>query len=428
MVGFDLPARHRRRLAREAVDLGRALFTQALIQALTALSGILIVRALDPREYAYYTIAAAAITAMAALSNGGILEGMSAAGARKPTDPNRLAALVETATSLRTTLALAIGLPIAVSAILMLAWNGAPIGTIIPLVLAVVLVNLGELSWSVLYLVPWLGRRIPELQMVELQGSLARFAACAILPLCAPRADLAVLCAAVGFGVQIHLLRRRRLVPQPTQPVVPDPALRRELVSVLRRQWPNEINTLVQSQIVLWLLTACAGAADVAAFGALGRITIVFGIILQALHRTMLGRYAGLQSRGTALRVYAAVIGAFLLLAAVPLSLFIAFPRPVLHLFGHHYIHLVDEFRLFAIYALLSSLATLTLWLNSTRAWIMPAAFRIAYQSASLLGFVLLFGAGSLSGVLMAGIAVNLMLIAANFAYTLSRLREMAPA
>ena len=68
--------------------------------------------------------------------------------------------------------------------------------------------------------------------------------------------------------------------------------MRVEIAGVLRRQWLNDLNALAQGQLSLWLLTAFAGAADVAAFGALGRITIVFTIILQALHRTMLSRYA----------------------------------------------------------------------------------------------------------------------------------------
>jgi O-antigen/teichoic acid export membrane protein len=416
------------RILREALGLGRALINQSLIQALMAVSGILVVRYLGTREYAFYTIAAAAITAMAALSNGGILDGMSAIGGRNPDDESHLSRLIGTALSLRNLSALILAVPIGAVSVWMLARNGAPLGTVVPLIIAVGLVNLAELHYSVLHLVPWLRRRIDELQAVELKGAIVRFLGCALIPWLIPRADVAVACAAAGIGFQIYMLRRDALVPPGYATALPEPQMKREMIDVLRRQWPNDLNALAQSQVSLWLLTSFSTVASVAAFGALGRVTIVFTVIMATLHRTMLSRYVGLTDRRRAVQVYATVISVFLALALVPFGIFMIYPEQILSLFGSEYVGLSHEFRLFAINSFLGALAMLTLWLNSTRAWIMPSGFRVLYQTGCLVVLVLWFGPTTLRGVIHAGIGVNLMLIAANVWYSAMRFRAMEPA
>jgi O-antigen/teichoic acid export membrane protein len=426
VVGLELSVSRKQRIFREAFGLGRALAVQGLVQVLTAGSGILIVRALSTGQYAYYTIGAAAITAMAALSNGGILDGMAALGARNLHDSARLGALTRAALSLRFLLALALALPILASTVWMLLRNGAPVQVIVPLVLSVGLVSLGELNYSVLHLIPWLHGRIEQLQTIELQGALARFLGCAVVPLLVPRADLAVLCAASAFALQVWLLRRDLAPEPPSADSRLEPQFRRDILAVLRQQWLNDLNGLAQSQVSLWLLTAFASATDVAAFGALGRITVVFTVILQALHRTLLSRYAVLQDRRRAIHLYAVVVLVFVAVAASPLVLFLEAPKWVLRIFGPNYLELTGEFRLVCINVMLATLATLTSWLNTTRAWIMPSTFRILYQTGFLLLFVTVFGATTLTGVLLAGIGVNLMLVLANIGYSLARFRQMA--
>jgi hypothetical protein len=413
------------RLGREVVSVLRALVQQSVIQLLMALSGIVVVRYLGTEEYAFYTIAAAAITAMAALSNGGILDGMTAIGARHAQDEGRLAQLVSTALALRNHVALLLAVPIAGLSVWMLAREGASFGTVLPLVVATALVNLAELHYSVLHLVPWLNRRIRELQAVEVQGAFVRFLGCATIPLFIPRADVAVLCAAAGLGFQILLLKRRGLLPRHYEATPPDPRLSAEMTSVLHRQWPNDLNALVQSQASLWLLTAFSSVASVAAFGALGRVTIVFTVILATLHRTLLSRYVGLSDPHRAMQVYGGVILAFLAIAFLPFWAFMKYPDAILSLFGPDYAGLTREFRLFSMNSLLAALAMLTLWLNSSRAWIMPSGFRVLYQTACLAVLVMWFGAGTLRGLLHACIGVNLMLILANIGYSLHCFRAM---
>ena len=413
------------RLFRAAAGFSRVLIVQTLIQVLVAVSGLLVVRALGTTQYALYTVGAAAVTAVAALTNGGVLDGMTVLGARARFDAVRLATLIRVVTALRRRLALGVLLPIGVPTAWLLWHQGASLPTITLVVLSVSLVGLGELRYSVLHLVPWLQGKVEQLQAVELQGALARVAGCAVLPVLIPRADIAILCAAAAYAVQLCLLHRRGLVPAAEPAPEQEPEARTEIMRILRRQWPNDLNALAQSQASLWLLTLFAGSADIAAFGALSRVSLIFAIILQAVHRTMLARYAVQQDRRRGTRLYVTILAAFAAAAAPPLAALLAFPGPVLALFGPAYEGLSPALRLVAVNAFLASLASLTLWLNTTRAWIMPSGFRILYQSGFQIGLVLLTGARSVEGVVLAGIGVNAAIILANIVYSRLRFRQI---
>jgi len=77
------------------------LSLQLVIQALNALSGILIVRTLSKQEYAYYTIANSLQSTMNILADSGISAGMMSIGGKIYTDDNQLAQLLNTGIRLR---------------------------------------------------------------------------------------------------------------------------------------------------------------------------------------------------------------------------------------------------------------------------------------------------------------------------------------
>ena len=79
-----------------AKTLSKFLSLQLVIQALNALSGILIVRTLSKQEYAYYTIANSLQSTMNILADNGISAGMMSIGGKIYTDDNQLAQLLNT--------------------------------------------------------------------------------------------------------------------------------------------------------------------------------------------------------------------------------------------------------------------------------------------------------------------------------------------
>jgi len=140
--------------------VGNFAVVQGVVQLIGFCSGILLVRWLDQREYAYFTIANTMQGTISLLADIGVSVGLVSIGGRVWQDRHRFGELINTGLSLRKRLgAIAI---VAVTPILasMLLKNGAPI-SYTALLIAIVLAGISvELSIGVLAVVPrWRYRR-----------------------------------------------------------------------------------------------------------------------------------------------------------------------------------------------------------------------------------------------------------------------------
>ena len=95
----------RRRIIRRALQrariVGNFAFVQAVVQVIGFLSGILLIRHLDQREYAYFTIANTMQGTLNILADIGISIGLVSIGGRVWQDRYRFGQLVNTALGLR---------------------------------------------------------------------------------------------------------------------------------------------------------------------------------------------------------------------------------------------------------------------------------------------------------------------------------------
>src|SRR5688572_8409801 len=85
------------RVAYWAKTLSKFTSTQLLVQAVGVAAGILLVRTLDQREYAYFTIVFAILATMNILADSGISIGLSSIGGRVWQDRYRFGQLINTA-------------------------------------------------------------------------------------------------------------------------------------------------------------------------------------------------------------------------------------------------------------------------------------------------------------------------------------------
>src|SRR3979409_1893447 len=86
--------------------VGKFAFVQAVVQVIGFLSGILLIRHLDQREYAYFTIANTMQGTLNTLADIGISVGLVSIGGRVWQDRNRFGQLIRTASNLRRKLGL----------------------------------------------------------------------------------------------------------------------------------------------------------------------------------------------------------------------------------------------------------------------------------------------------------------------------------
>ncbi|HEY2139209.1 MAG TPA: hypothetical protein VGH00_03955, partial [Chthoniobacterales bacterium] len=116
-----------RRALQRARVVGHFAIVQAIVQVIGFLSGILLIRHLDQREYAYFTIANTMQGTLNTLADIGISVGLVSIGGRVWQDRNRFGQLVTTASNLRRRLGAVSALVITPILFFMLLKNGAPV-------------------------------------------------------------------------------------------------------------------------------------------------------------------------------------------------------------------------------------------------------------------------------------------------------------
>src|SRR5438309_2133829 len=170
-----------RRVLHRARVVSNFALVQAFVQVIGFLSGILLIRHLDQREYAYFTIANTMQGTLNVLADIGISIGLVSIGGRVWHDRHRFGQLVNTALGLRRKL----GLLAAAGVIPILAWllirNGASVVYMALLVIAVLVGLAVQLSIGVLSVVPRLRSDIGRIQTIDLTGAVARLLALVIL-------------------------------------------------------------------------------------------------------------------------------------------------------------------------------------------------------------------------------------------------------
>src|SRR3984893_3287973 len=196
-----------RRAFQRAKIVGNFAIVQAVVQIIGFLSGILLVRTLEQREYAYFTIANTMQGTINLLADIGISVGLVSIGGRVWQDRHRFGQLINTALDLRRKLGVVVVIAVTPVMYFMLVKNGASI-SYTALLIAVVLIGLGfQLSIGVLGAVPRLCADIGRIQIIDITGAIVRLAALAAL-LLVLNAGIAVAVASVVSLLQYAMLRR----------------------------------------------------------------------------------------------------------------------------------------------------------------------------------------------------------------------------
>ena len=411
----------RRGWIRHGTDLLHALVRQALIQLTLAVGGILIVRGLGVDAYAHYAIAFSMVTAAGAISNSGVMDALTALVGRGLDDRRHVAGALAAAVRMRRRIALLAAAALVPLTAFLLLRKGAGVGETAVLLAVAAIANLLELHFAIATIVPWLRGHSRRLQEAELGGAVARLAAIALVGVVMPTAWAALATSALGVGLQLWLLRRWRLLETPA--ATPDPTAWQAVRMLVRRQWPNELNALLQAQSGLWLLTLFAPTIEVARYAALTRVSIVFTIILAALHRTIGARYAVAQAPEMIVRRYLQAMVVFTALGFVAWIVVALFAQQFLRLLGPHYTGNEALLRLAGLAALVGSLDVMTLWLNAMRGWIIRPAIAVPLRTGSLLVLALVIGVDSARAVFLIAIAMAIVLAATNISYFTVRLR-----
>jgi len=390
-----------RRAFHRARIVGNFALVQAGVQVIGFLSGILLVRWLSQREYAYFTIANTMQGTINLLADIGISVGLVSIGGRVWHDRYRFGELINSALAVRRRLgALAI---IAVTPIMysMLVKNGA--STLYTAVLIVVVLAglIIQLSIGVLSVVPRLRSDITRIQIIDVTGALVRLLLLVALLFVALNAGVAVGVATLVLLLQYAMLRH--YVTGVVDLNAPEnPEDRQEIIRLTRHLAANAVFYCLQGQITIFLISFFAHHVNaVAEVGALGRLAMIFTVLSNLLANVFVPAFARCQNRRKLRWLYAAILGGVAAFSLVILAFAAIFPEQFLFVLGSKYAHLNYELLLMVGGAIIGAL-TGTFWaLNASKAWVSGAWLYIPLTLATQIVLIPYTNFSSVSGVLM---------------------------
>lgn len=359
-----------RRALQRARMVGSFATVQVIVQVVGFASGILLVRYLDQRQYAFFTIANTMQGTIAVLADMGISIGLISIGGRVWQDRNRFGQLIRTAQILRWKLGAVAVVVIVPILYLMLARNGAAPRYSLLLIGFILAGIAAQLSFSVLSVVPRLCSDIPRIQKIDLAGAIARLVillGCAFLFL---NAGVAILIGSAAALLQYVMMRRYvGEVIDLNAPENEDD--RRAMLGFVKNQAPNAIFFCVQGQITVFLISFFGShVGAVAEIGALGRLAMIFAILGQLMTNIFVPAFARAHTVRRLAWQYAIIAGGVAVFAGCALAAAAFFPEQFLYVLGKQYAHLHRELFLM-VAGTVANVIVSTIWLlNSAKAWI----------------------------------------------------------
>lgn len=382
--------------------------SQAVIQAIGLITGILIIRMLPTQEYALYTLSNTMLGTMSLLADGGISAGVMAQAGRVWQDPQKLGSVISTGLELRRKFAV-VSLIIAVPFLVYLLRNHDASWTFsILIVLALIPAFFASLSDSLLEIAPKLHQDITKLQKNQLAASGGRLLMIGSL-IIFPWTFVAI----IGNGIPriwANIKLRNFSAAYADLGQKADIQVRKEILKTVKRMLPGVIYYCLSGQLTIWLISLFGSTASVAQIGALGRPAMaltVFNILLATL---VIPRFSRLPLHKNLLfKRYCQIQAILVLLAVFIIAFTFLFSSQILWLLGKNYSDLNFELILTIIGGCVSLIAGASFSLNISRGWTMNPIISVPISIAAIIAGILLLNISTLQGVLLFNIFLSVV-------------------
>lgn len=396
--------------------------TQALIQFLTLLTGLVVVRLLSIQEYAYYTIVNAMIGTLTVLTDGGASQSVLSQGGKVWRDREALGGVVAGGLKLRkrfASVAVLVSTPVAW---ILLRNQGASPGVAALLILCSLPTFLSALTSQLLEVVPRLHQSLWPLQRIQVLGNCLRIVAVVGAVAAAPVAWVASLASGAAQLWSTWRVRKLALTFADWHRP-PDPESWRTMIAYVKRALPGAVYFAFAGQITVWLISLFGNIQSVAQVGALTRLGMVFNLITSVFGLVITPRFARLADRGRAsvLGRFWQVQGVFVVLLVVIVFVVAQFPATALRVLGSGYEGLTNEVVLMAAGSALGVMAGIAFSLAAARGIIIAPVTSMVYSVLVQVVLILSLPLDTVAGVLWLGALGNALLWlmhAANFSFS----------
>jgi O-antigen/teichoic acid export membrane protein len=417
----------RRALTRARI-VGNFAFVQGVVQIISFLSGILLIRRLDQRQYAYFTISNTMQGTLNVLADLGISIALVSIGGRVWHDRQRFGQLVNTAFGLRRKFGFVAAVIVVPILYYLLVKNGSPTNYT-GLLIFIVLVGLGvQLSIGVLSVVPRLRSDLGRIQAIDLTGALARFLALAALMYLFLNGAVALAVGSAALLLQYWMLRR--YVAGAIDLTAPEnPEDRTAMLAVIRSLAANAIFFCLQGQITVFLISIFGrNISSIAEVGALSRLAMIFAVLSNLLANVFAPAFARCQNLARLRWQYALIVVAVAGFSLAIMGGAVFFPRQFLFVLGNKYAHLDRELLLMVGSAVITAMAS-TLWsLNTAKAWIAGSWLYIPLTLGTQLALIPFTDFTSVAGVLTFNLISAIPSLLLNLVLSFRGFRRWQPA
>jgi O-antigen/teichoic acid export membrane protein len=390
------------------MEASGVLLTQAGVQIIGAVTGLMLVRWMPKDEYAWLTICGSLLATLGLLADGGIGTAITAMSGRVAGDRNALAQVADACLSVRNRLSL-ISLVLTLPPFYILFTRTQ----MSPGMAALVVGSAAVMLWPVtsskfLPVTLRIAGHLKSTQIMELSGALLRCGLTAIVLMVGWRQVYPAFLATVA-SIGLHAWLARRGVMRVAGFAASTDAQRAEVWGFVRALYANHIFFCVQGQIATWIISFTSGVTEIADIGALSRLTVFFSIFGAMFHYMVLPNVASTKCprlvRTKFIVSITGTLGAVLLVIAAAC----VFPRPFLWILGGSYSHLGAELPLaFAVQGL--GVMNGVIWtFMQVRGWVHLSWLNIPLTLAGYVLGVLMAELHSVAGVLiMSGVALLL--------------------
>lgn len=364
---------------------------QILVQVIGLVSGILIIRLLPTNEYALYTLANTMLGTISLLADGGISTGVLAQGGQVWRDPKELGKVISTGIQLRQKFAV-VSLSVSLPVLLYLLYtHGATWWSAILISLTLIPAFYAALSDNLLEIPLKLSQDIISLQKNQVAANVGRILLLVASVFFLPFTYIAILANGIP-RLWANIKLRKVALKHADLSQSPDPKIRKDILSMVKRTLPSAIYFCVSSQITIWLISVFGNTASIAKIGALGRLTTVLTLFTVLFSTLVVPRFARLPGDPKILLTrFVQILMILMTLSFCICGLVYLFPDQILLVLGKNYSGLHQEVFLITISGCIAMVGGIVYSLSVSRSWILPPAVNISISiivQAALIYFM----------------------------------------
>ncbi len=389
--------------------IGSLAISSLAAQLISAIAGFILIRSLEKPDFAWFTIATGITSTLNILADAGIGGATTAIGGTVWQNKQALSNLVETALRLRVRMTVIAAVVTAPISLYLLTKNNCPWSQAISLTI-IVLLPLGQISTTMIYtVVNRLHSRTKHLQIADLVPASTR-----MIVVCTLAAtDLLSVTTALAAGLATQLLHFGIVRSQVSALVDAkrDDQLQARFTSEIwtkvRQLYPNSIFYCLQGQLSTWLITIFASTNEVADFGALCRIAVIFAVFNGPMAHWISPAFARAKTRRRCAFIF---LGSYGLVGALsaPLILCAAIrPEWLLWVLGPGYQTLTQEVFLMSALTIIQAAVNIGWGLNYAKGWVKTVSANIPLTIGVQATALIYIPVDTLSGVILLSLCVS---------------------